>query len=118
MSFPPIKPDRCLLWITLHVDDTVHDRYAALCAVLKGCRLHPLDTTGASELVIVAEAAFRAHIGEVRATLGAGDMLHLVAQVKGRLQVQVIAPPDVTADALPQRPPTRRPPWLRELDGG
>ncbi len=113
MRFPPIKSDRALLWITLHADATVAERYTALHGVLKTCRLHPLDTTAASELVIVDEAAFREQLAAVRAALGEGDMLHLIARVGERLQVEVIAPPDVDADALPQRPDERRPPWLR-----
>lgn len=100
------------MWITLHPDDAARERYAALRAVLKNCRLHPVDTTGSSELVIVEEAALREHLGALRAALGAGDMLHLIACGGARLSVEVIAPPDVDADSLPERPPERRPPWL------
>ncbi len=100
------------MWITLRPDSTAADRYAALHAVLKTCRLHPLDTTGASELVIVEEAALREHTGAVRAVLGQGDMLHVIARVGDRLSVDVIAPPDVEADSVPDRPAERRPPWF------
>ncbi len=114
MTFPPIKPDRCLLWISLHEDEGVKARYAALREVLRGCRLHPLDTTAGGELVIVDAAAFEARLAEVQAALGAGDMLHRISSTgSGRLTVDVIAPPDVQADRLPNRPPERRPPWLR-----
>lgn len=113
LTFPPIKADRCLLWITLVPDETARERYAALRAVLKMCRLHPLDTTAASEIVIVEAAAFNARADEVRAALGPGDMLHQVTKVGDRLYVQVIAPADVMADPIPNRPPARRPPWLR-----
>lgn len=112
MRFPPIKADRALLWITLRPDDTVIERYAALRAVLKACRAHPLDTTAASEVLIVDAEALRAHLPAIRDTLGAGDMLHLIAAVGDRLAVEVIAPPDVEADQLPHRPPERRPPWM------
>lgn len=112
VRFPPIKSGRALLWITLRADDQAAERYTALRAVLKSCRLHPLDTTGASELVIVEEAALRAQLGTVRAALGAGDMLHLIARHGERLAVEVIAPPDVDADNLPDRPSERRPPWF------
>lgn len=114
MRFPPIKSDRALLWITLHADEAVSERYAALRDVLKTCRLHPLDTTAASELVIVDAAALHEQIAAVRAVLGANDMLHLVARSGDQLQVDVIAPPDVDADVLPNRPAERRPPWLRD----
>ena len=113
MTFPPIKADRCLLWISLRPDATVRDRYAALRAVLKDCRLHPLDTTASAELVIVEEAAFDAHRAEVLAVLGAGDVLHKIGKTGDRLVVNVIAPPDVMADPLPNRPASRRPPWLQ-----
>ncbi len=112
MRFPPIKSGRAVLWITLHPDATAGERYAALHAVLKTCRMHPLDTTGASELVIVEEAALREQIGAVRAALGAGDMLHLIARQGERLAVEVIAPTDVDADSSPDRPAERRPPWF------
>lgn len=113
MTFAPIKADRCLLWISLHEDEGMQARYAALREVLRGCRLHPLDTTAGGELVIVEAAAFEAQLPAVRAALGAGDMLHRISSSNGRLLVDVIAPPDVQADRLPQRPPERRPPWLR-----
>lgn len=114
MIFPAIKPDRALLVIALRADETVAERYAALRAVLKVCRLHPLDTTPASEIVIVEEAAFRARLAEVRATLGADDLLHLVTlRPGGRLGVEAITAPDVD-DPLGPRPPARRPPWLRD----
>ena len=113
MTFAPIKADRCLLWISLREDATVTERYAALREVLKGCRLHPLDTTAGAELVIVEEAAFDAQIAAVRAALGEGDMLHKISASGDRLTVSVTAAPDVLADRLPNRPPERRPPWLR-----
>ncbi len=112
MHFPPIRPDRCLLWITLRQDETVRERYAVLRAVLRECRLHPLDTTAGAELVIVEEAALEARLEAVRAALGAGDMIHRIASRDGRLLVSVIASPEVDADPLPTRPPERRPPWL------
>ncbi len=112
MRFPPIKPDRALLWITLRPDDTVIERYAALRALLKDCRMHPLDTTAAAEVLIVDTTALHEHLAAIRDVLGAGDMLHLVTAVGDRLAVEVIAPPDVEADPLPHRPPERRPPWL------
>lgn len=112
VRFPPIKADRALMWITLRADDSVSERYAALRGVLKACRLHPLDTTSASELVIVDPQAVREHSAALRDTLGAGDMLHLLARQGERWQVEVIAPPDVDADVLPNRPAERRPPWL------
>ena len=115
MTFPPIKADRCLLWISLRPDETVRERYTALRAVLKDCRLHPLDTTASAELVIVEEAAFDAHRAEVLTALGAGDVLHKISTVGDRLVVNVVAPPDVMADPLPNRPSSRRPPWLARL---
>lgn len=113
MHFPPIRPDRCLLWITLRQDETVRARYAALRTVLRECRLHPLDTTAGAELVIVEEAALEPRLGAIRAALGAGDMIHRIACRDGRLLVSVIAPPEIDADPLTARPPERRPPWLR-----
>jgi hypothetical protein len=118
MRFPPIKPDRCLLWITLRSDETVTSRYAALRTVLKLCRLHPVDTTPTAEIVIVEEAAFRARLDHVRAVLGAGDMLHLVTTAGERLVVEVIEPPDVLDDAPWSRPPEKRPVWLRDSPSG
>jgi hypothetical protein len=115
MRFPPMKADRGLLWITLHPDETVAARYAALRAVLKECRLHPVDMTAAAEIVIVEEAAFRAHLDAVRAALGADDMLHLVTTAAGeRLVVEVIGGAEVTADTPLNRPTARRPVWLRD----
>ncbi len=113
MTYPPIRPDRCLLWITLRPDATAKARYQALQAVLKQCRLHPMDTTACSQVVVVEEAALQAHLDAARATLGEGDMLHRVRIMQGRLQVTVIAPPEVMADSLVRRPPERLPPWLR-----
>jgi hypothetical protein len=114
MRFPPMKSDRGLLLITLQPDDTVAARYAALRAVLKECRLHPVDTTGAAEIVIVEEAALRERLDAVRAALGPGDMLHLVTATSGeRLVVEVIGGVDVAADTLLNRPTVRRPIWLR-----
>ncbi len=103
MRFPPIKAGRALLWITLYPDETVSTRYAALRAVLKLCRLHPVDTTPTAEIVIVEEEAFRAHLDDVRAALGPEDRLHLVSTAGGRLVVDVIALADLV----------RRPVWLR-----
>lgn len=112
MTFPPIKPDRCLLWITLHPDDNVATRYAALKAALKPCRLHPLDTTASAELVIVEAEALNTHMAAVRDALGPADMIHRITGSGGRLQVSVIAPAGVTVEAMPVRPPEQRPPWL------
>ncbi len=112
MRYPPIKADRALLWLTLHPDEHVQERYAALRAVLKKCRLHPLDTTASAELVIVEEAAFRAHQEEARRALGAHDVLHLVTKQGERLVVETLEATDRPAP-LPQRPPAQRPPWLR-----
>lgn len=114
MRFPPIKSDRALLWITLVANDTVAERATALRTVLKQCRLHPLDTTGSAELVIVDPVLIREQIMAVRAVLGDGDMLHLIVRVGDRLTVEVIAPPGVDEDVLPVRPTVRRPPWLRD----
>jgi hypothetical protein len=115
MRFPPMKTGRSLLWITLRPDEAVTTRYAALRVVLKECRLHPVDTTAAAEIVIVEEAAFRAHLDAVRAALGAGDMLHLVTTTAGeRLVVEVIGGAEVTADTPLNRPAARRPVWLRD----
>lgn len=113
MRFPPIKNDRALLWITLVADDTAAERATALRAVLKQCRLHPLDTTGSAELVIVDPALVREQIAAVCAALGDGDMLHLITRMGDRLSVEVIARPAVDEDELPARPAPRRPPWLR-----
>lgn len=106
MRFPPLKADRCLLWITLAPDDSAPARYAALRAVLKACRLHPLDVTPCAALVIVEEEALRAHLDEVRAVLGAGDALHLITVAGDRLSVEALRGAD--AEPLP------RPPWLSE----
>lgn len=114
MTFAPIRSDRCLLWITLYPDETVKMRYEALRAELKKCRLHPLDTTPVSEIVIVEEAAFRVRLNNVRATLGPNDMLHMVIKTKDRLRVVVIASPEIMADDLARRPAERRPVWLLE----
>jgi hypothetical protein len=113
MRFPPIKPGRGLLWITLRPDETVAKRYTALRAVLKQCRLHPVDTTSAAEIVIVEEVAFRARLDEVLAALGEGDILHLVTTAGERLVVEVIAAPDVLAASPLSRPAGHRPVWLR-----
>ncbi len=114
MRFPPIKSDRALLWITLVADETVAERAAALRVALKQCRLHPLDTTGAAELVIVDPMRVREQIADVRAALGDGDMLHLITRLGERLSVEVIARPSVDDDTMPTRPPARRPPWLQD----
>ena len=111
MRYPPLKADRALLWITLHPDEHVGERYAALRALLKTCRIHPLDTTASAELVIVEEAAFRAHVEEIRRTLGEQDMLHLVTQRDGRLVVETVEAGERPAP-VPQRPRSQRPPWL------
>jgi hypothetical protein len=74
-----------------------------------------VDFTPTAEIVIVEEAALREHLDEVRATLGAGDTLHLVSASGERLGVESIS----LADALPNRPPEQHPPeqrpiWLRD----
>ncbi len=111
MRYPPIKADRALLWITLHPDEHVGERYAVLRALLKQCRLHPLDTTATAELVIVEETTFRAHIEEVRRALGERDMLHLVTKQGERLVVETVEA-DENPAPIPQRPSAQRPPWL------
>jgi hypothetical protein len=111
MTFPPIKPDRCLLWITLHPDDTARTRYAALLDALRPCRLHPLDTTASAELVIVEESALKEHLDTVRAALGENDMIHRISKTGDRLYVNVIARGVIMADSLSGRPAERRPPW-------
>ncbi len=111
MRYPPIKADRALLWITLHPDTGVKERYAALRALLKTCRLHPLDTTASAELVIVEEAAFRARMDEVRRLLSAQDTLHLITQRDGRLVIETVEVADTPT--VPQRPAAQRPPWLK-----
>ncbi len=111
MRYPPIKTDRALLWVMLHPDERAGERYAALHAVLKACRLHPLDTTASAELVIVEEVAFRAHIEKVRLVLGEQDVLHLVTLQGGRLTVETIEATG-TLSAASQRPSAQRPPWL------
>jgi hypothetical protein len=113
MRFPPIKPGRCVLWMALRADETVQARYEALRAVLKQCHLHPLDSTPAAEAVIVEEAAFRAHLDEARAALGAGDLLHLISAAGDRLSVEVIGGADAASETPTQRAPERRPPWQR-----
>ncbi len=90
MRFPPLKAGRCLLCITLAPDDDAPLRYAALRAVLKACRLHPLDVTPAAALVIVEEDALRAHLDEVRAALGADDTLHLITATEDRINVETL----------------------------
>jgi hypothetical protein len=88
-------------------------RYAALHAVLKQCRLHPVDTTPAAEIVIVEETALRAHLEDVQATIGAGDTLHLVTASGERLVIEVIAAPGGLADSPPELVSWRRPVWLK-----
>ena len=102
MRYPPIKPGRCLLWIALAPDSGATTRYATLRAVLKTCRLHPLDATAWAEVVIVEEEALRARLDDVRALLGAGDVLHLVTAVGERLSVESLRG---EGDDLPARPP-------------
>jgi len=109
--FPPLKPDRCLLWIALHPDSGVTGRFAALEAVLKGCRLHPLDMTACAEIVIVEEAALRAQLQAVRAALGPADRLHLVSAQGGRLNVEAIAAPGGSLSPGAQATDGPRPPW-------
>ena len=101
MRFPPIKPGRCLLWIALAPDPDAAARYAALRAMLKTCRLHPLDATAWAEVVIVEEEALRTRLDEVRALLGAGDFLHLVTASGDRLSVESLR----GGDGPPARPP-------------
>lgn len=106
MMFPPLKPGRAILWITLHPDETAADRAAALRTVLKECRLHPLDTTPAAAVVIVEEAAFQARIAAVRAALGGGDVLHLITGQPGdRLRLESITAPEASTGGLAARPP-------------
>lgn len=93
MRFPPLKTGRCLLWITLAPDDDAPARYAALRAVLKACRLHPLDVTPWAALVIVEEAALRARLDDVCAALGANDSLHLITVTGERLNVETVRSP-------------------------
>ena len=111
MRYPPLKADRALLWITLHPDEGVSERYAALHALLKTCRLHPLDTTACAELVIVEEAAFRSQMEAIRRTLGAQDVLHLIFQQGARLVVETVEAVERPVPP-PQRLPAQRPPWL------
>ncbi len=90
MNFPLLKPDRCLLWITLHPDAAAPERRAALDAALRLCHRHPLDTTASAELVIVQTEAFQMHSETVRAALGPGDTIHQIAvRDGGRLAVTV-----------------------------
>ena len=112
MLFPPLKSDRALLWITLQADAGARARYAALHAILKECRLHPLDTTPDAALVIVEEAAFRQRVDAARAVLGPGDALHLVTQAGGRLSVLAVRPAATPESALEESAP--RPPWLAD----
>ncbi len=102
MRFPPIKPGRCLLWIALAPGPDAAARYVALRAVLKACRLHPLDATAWAEVVIVEEEVLRARLGDVRALLDAGDVLHLVTASGDRLSVESLRG---GGDKLPARPP-------------
>lgn len=111
ITFPPIKADRCLLWITLQADDGATERFAALEAVLKSCRLHPLDMTACAELVIADEAAVRAQLYALRSALGPGDRLHLVSAQGDRLSVEVIAAPDAPLSTDWPRRDGPRPPW-------
>ncbi|MEL7673564.1 MAG: hypothetical protein AAGU78_07480 [Chloroflexota bacterium] len=111
MIFPPLKSDRCLLWIALHPDGGATGRFAALEAVLKTCRLHPLDMTGCAEIVIVEEAALRAQLHTVRATLGPADRLHLISVQGARLSVEVIAAPGADLSPGAQAADGPRPPW-------
>jgi hypothetical protein len=94
MNFPPLKPDRCLLWITLRPDPTAPARRTALGAALAPCHPHPLDRTASAELIIVQTAAFNAHIEAVRAALGDGDTIHQIVARDGRLAVMVLELPD------------------------
>ncbi len=113
IRFPPIKADRCLLWIALNPDGGVRERFAALEAILKTCRLHPLTMTPAAEVVIVEEAALRRQIEAVRAALGSGDRLLLIGAQGERLHVEQIAPPDEDAPPVYPIPVEQRPPWRR-----
>ncbi len=110
MLFPPLKADRALLWITLQSDAGAPERYAALRAILKACRLHPLDSTPTAALVIVDEAAFRQRLDAARAVLGPYDALHLVTQAGGRLSVLAIGAVTASGSALQES--ASRPPWL------
>lgn len=113
IRFPPIKADRCLLWIALNPDGGVRERFAALEAILKTCRLHPLTMMPAAEVVIVDEAALRGQIEAVRAALETGDRLLLIGAQGERLRVEQIAPPG--EDMIPGQPipVEQRPPWRR-----
>lgn len=113
LTFPPIKADRCLLWIALHPDDGARERFAALEAVLKTCRLHPLDSAASFEVVVVDEAAIRAQLGAVRSALAPGDRLHLVSAQGDRLSIEVIAAPDEPLSADWPREDRPFPPWRR-----
>lgn len=113
MGFAPIRADRCILILTLHADDAAAARYAALRDVLKQCRLHPLDTTPVSQLVIVEAAAFTAQLDAVRALLGPQDMIHMISIVKERLMTRLIAPAALQQESYP-RDAARRPPWLAD----
>lgn len=115
LTFPPIKADRCLLWIALRADEGAPARFAALEAVLKTCRLHPLDLTACAEVVIVDEAAVRAQLEGLRAALGPGDRLHLVSAQGDRLSVEVIAAPGETLSAQGPRNTGPRPLWRAAL---
>lgn len=113
MNFPPIKPDRALLMIALEPDPQAVERWQQLQPILKQCRLHPLDTSPGAQIVIVEAEALRAQLSAVQAVLGPNDMLHLITAHAGRLSIQAITGPEAAADRLPDRPPARRPVWLR-----
>lgn len=114
MIFPPIKPDRAVLWISLQDDEGAKTRFSRLREVLKGCRLHPLDTTGSAVIVIVGTDAFAAQRAIIEDLLGPGDLLHLITNAYGRLSVEVIAGSEAAEDAIEHRPGVRLPDWIHE----
>ena len=92
LTFPPIKADRCVLWITLHADEDARERFAALEAVLKTATPAPARhdrQRGACD----RDAAALPRLDAVRAALGPGDRLHLISAQGDRLNVEVIAAP-------------------------
>ena len=114
MIFPPIKPDRALLWLTLQYDEGADSRFSLIKNALKQCRLHPLDTTAGSAILIVGTEAFNAHRTTIHNLLGPGDLIHFITVNNGRLSVEVIAGSDANLDTIEKRPEIRRPEWMHE----